>query len=74
MAKWSVELRGKITRDIRWIEVEADSLEAAKSKAQWSNDLYEVQAVSKVEPPKIDDSHGLGWSINSAIKAPLRRV
>lgn len=53
MAKWSVELRGKITRDIRWVEVEADSLEDAKSKAQWSNDLYEVRAVSRIEPPKI---------------------
>lgn len=59
MPKWTVELRGRITRDIRWIEVEAPTLEEAKSKAGWQHGgTHEITAVSKRnidDPRKLND-------------------
>lgn len=48
--RWSVELRGHITRDIRWVEIEANSVEAAKAKARLRYGAnYMIQALSEIQ-------------------------
>lgn len=51
MAKWSVELRGRVTKDVVWVEVEAQTADEAK-RIVMEMHSYEAVSVSLVEPKK----------------------
>lgn len=53
MAIWNVEIRGTITRDIRWIKVEAASMGDAMVKAVELHPTY--RAKSAVDDALVDD-------------------
>lgn len=52
MAIWNVEIRGTITRDIRWIKVEAESMGEAMVKAVELHPTY--RAKSAVDDALVD--------------------
>lgn len=45
MGTWSVEIRGTITRDIRWVQVEATSMGEALEKAVAQHPTYRAKAI-----------------------------
>lgn len=53
MAIWNVEIRGTITRDIRWIKVEAESMGDAMVRAVELHPTY--RAKSAVDDALVDD-------------------
>lgn len=50
MPTYIIELRGTITRDIKWLEVEAQSEAEARAKAQATFQTYRMTAVECVSP------------------------
>lgn len=47
-AHWSVELRGTITRDIKWVEVEAWSMGAAMVDAVALHPTYRAKSATEI--------------------------
>lgn len=46
---WKVELRGMITRDIKWIEIEAWSMGAAMVDAVAAHPTYRAKSAAEVK-------------------------
>lgn len=46
---WRVELRGTVTRDIKWVEVEAWSMGAAMVDAVAAHPMYRAKSAVEVQ-------------------------
>ena len=53
MTTWSVRMRGTITRDVRWVDIEAETEEDAKATAVAEMPTYRVEIVVPMDP--VDD-------------------
>lgn len=47
-SKWRIELRGTITRDIKWVDVEAWSMGAAMVDAVAAHPTYRAKSATEI--------------------------
>ena len=50
MITWSIRMRDTITRDIRWIDIEAETEDDAKDAAMAEMPTYRVEIVIPMDP------------------------